>query len=91
MAEALANGPLPPHIEIMTMHDWCERVMAISGRKIPLLPGTLNGPTQDSLRQLTYRHSGTSGGCRASRSPLLPDATGGSSTKRFQQSSNSQT
>lgn len=58
MAEALANGPLPSHIEIMTMHDWCERVMAISGRKIPLLPGTLNGPTQDSLRQLTYRHFG---------------------------------
>ncbi|NBX46177.1 MAG: DUF2075 domain-containing protein, partial [Chloroflexi bacterium] len=58
MAEALANGPLPPHIEIMTMHDWCERVMANSERKIPLLPGTLNGPTQDSLRQLTYRHFG---------------------------------
>ena len=58
MAEALANSPLPPHIEIMTMHDWCERVMAISGRIIPLLPGTMNGPTQDCLRQLTYRHFG---------------------------------
>lgn len=58
MAEALANGPLPSHVEIMTLHDWCLQLIVRSGGKIPLLPGNLNGPTQEALRQLTFRHFG---------------------------------
>ena len=58
MAEALNNGPLPPHVEIMTMHDWCQQVIVNMGGTIPLLPGIRNGPTQETLRQLTYRHFG---------------------------------
>ena len=58
MAEALANGPLPSHVKIMTMHDWCKRVMEISGREIPGLTGAVNGPEQDTMRQLTYRNFG---------------------------------
>ncbi len=56
MAEALANGPLPSHVEIMTMHDWCLQLIVRSGGKIPVLPGNVNGPTPDTLRQLTFRH-----------------------------------
>ncbi|MCX5986653.1 MAG: AAA family ATPase [Chloroflexi bacterium] len=58
MAEALANGPLLSHVEIMTMHDWCQLSIVRSGGKIPVPPGNVNGPTPGTLRQLTFRHFG---------------------------------